>query len=72
MAEGMKVTMLMTRKKDMVYSTGQMVESTKVAGKTVSNMVLVPTHQPVVKPNKVNGKRAKDLIGFQVMLNKFE
>jgi len=43
-----------------------------VDGKTESNMELVPTPQPVVKPNKVNGKKVKDLIGFQVMLNKFD
>jgi len=68
MAEDMTVTTLMTRKKDTVNSTGQMAESTKVDGKMVSNMVLVPIHQQVVKPNKANGRKVKDLIGSQVML----
>lgn len=68
MEEGMKVTTLMTRKKDTVYSTGQMAESTKVAGKMVNSMVSVHIHPQAEKPNKANGKKVKDLIGFQAML----
>ena len=70
MVEGMKVTMLMTRKKDMVYSTGLMEGNMKEAGKMVNNMELVLTHQQAVKPNKANGKKVKDLIGLQAMQNK--
>ena len=67
MAEGMKATMLMTRRKVTVYSTGPMAESTKVAGRMENNMASVHTHPQAAKPNKANGKRVKDLIGFQAM-----
>jgi len=56
----------MTRRKVMVYSSGPMEGNTKVDGRMESNTVLVLTHQLVERPSKVNGKKVKDLIGFQV------
>lgn len=60
MAEDMKVTMSMTRRKVTVSSSGQTAGNTKVAGKMVSNTVLVLTLQPVERPSKVSGKKEKD------------
>ena len=72
MAEDMRETMSMIRRKAMVYSSGLMEENMKVDGKMVSNTVLVLIHQPVERPSKETGKRVKDLIGFQVMLRNNE
>ena len=65
MAESMKVNMLTIKKKEKVFSSGQMEESTRVVGKTVNNMVLVLTPLQVVKQSKESGKKEKDSTGFK-------
>ena len=67
MAGDMKVITKMIRKKETEPSIGQTVDSTKVAGKMVNNMVWEHTHQPPVNPNKESGKMEKDSIGSQMM-----
>jgi hypothetical protein len=53
----------MIRRKVMATSIGQMVASTKVAGKMESNMALEPIHLPAERPNKASGRTAKDFTG---------
>jgi len=69
MEEDMKVTMLMIRKRVKVDFSGLMEENMKEDGETESNMESEHILQLVVKPNKVNGKRVKDSIGYQIMTN---
>jgi len=63
MVESMKENMLMTRKKVTVSSTGQMVESTKVAGRMANNMALEPTLVLVAELSKESGPTERDLDG---------
>jgi hypothetical protein len=62
-AESMKETMLTTRRKDTVSSTGQMAESMKVDGRMVNNTVLEPTPVLVARPSRENGKMERDSNG---------
>jgi len=57
----------MIKKKEMVSFTGRMVENIKEAGKMGSSMESVPTHQLVVRRNRVNGQKVKDFTGSQTM-----
>ena len=54
----------MIKKKEMVYSFGQMEGSMKEVGRMVNNMVKVITHQLQEKSNMENGKKENDFNGF--------
>lgn len=64
-AEGTKESTSMTRKRVKESFSGQTAESTRAAGKTENSMELVSTRQPVVKPSKESGKKARDYTGFK-------
>jgi hypothetical protein len=66
MAEDMREIMLMTRRKVKEFSSGLMAESTRVAGKTESNMESVLIPPLVVKLNKESGKMERDSTGFKI------
>jgi len=59
-----KEIMSMTRRKDMVCSTGQMVESMRVDGKMENNMESVLTQVLEERPNKENGQMERDSDGW--------
>lgn len=54
----------MIRKKAKESSPGQMVASMKVIGSMVSNMVKDPKLKKMVFINAANGKKARELPGF--------
>ena len=61
--ENMKVTTLMTKKKVVVFSYGQMEESTMESGSTESNTVSESITLQRVKLRKENGKKARESDG---------
>lgn len=56
-------TMLMIRKKAMVFFTGQMVESTRVIGKMENRMVWVFIHQILERQRRADGLKEKEWNG---------
>jgi hypothetical protein len=69
MAESMRVTIWMTKKKDKEYSTGQTAESMTVAGRMENSMASVIILLLAANQSRENGKKAKDCIGCKMMGN---
>ncbi len=67
MVEDTKENMWTIKKRAKDNSSGQMVESMKVAGRMVNNMESVPILQHQAKLNKDNGKKEKDFIGYKTI-----
>jgi len=67
MAELTKVSMLMTRKKAMAFSSGPMVANTTAFGRTVSNMDRVNTFLVRVSSNMACGSKVKENAGSTIM-----
>ena len=64
MEESIKESIWTIKKKDMVYSFGQMEGSTKEVGRMENNTVKVITHLPQEKLNMENGKKENIFSGF--------
>ena len=71
MEEGMRVITSTIKKKVKVDFSGLMEENMRVDGETESNMVSELILLQVERPNRVNGKKVKDFIGYQIMKNDF-
>ena len=69
MAELMMVCGRIIKWRDMESLLGQMVVSMTANGVMENKMVKVFTQSQVVKPRGVNGKTAKELHGFEILLN---
>ena len=54
----------------MACSSGLMVVNMKEDGRMENNTESELTHQPVVKPNKDNGKKERDSIGSKVVIQR--
>jgi len=69
MVVSMLETTWTTKKRDMEYLHGQMVVNMTANGVMENKMVKAFTQLQVVKPRGVNGKTAKELHGFEILLN---
>ena len=67
MADDMRVTTSMIRRRAKVPSTGQMDVSTREVGKMVNNTALANTPQLVARPNKANGKTERESAGSKTL-----